>query len=592
MRSYLLFYSFCLAILAFSQDPIERYYPFPGALGSQGGISDNDGGLIHVASHEGDITVMRTSSDGEVLWANTYPFFTEEGLYGPGLVTTSEGIFVVGFTMGAGTQARDGLLLHLDMDGALLATKRYDVAGGSNAFHSVNPTSNGFIIAGRSQPGTTSYDMLITAFDASGEMLWSRSYGSNEWDWGYEAIQLADGGYALVGYGDGLAAQTRAYVVRTNAAGDELWARSIGNGPADEGYTIAEDAAGDLYVGGRTLGMGVPSPHVSGFITKLNSSGAHQWTRVLPNSIEVADLQITSGKIAWIARPQFIPGAPGNYDIAWGEIDPDGNAIHTNIYGRAANDNVMSMVPKSGGGWYLMGSTNSHSQGHAFFTMEIDAAGTAGCVGDEWDIEWQVFSADVLPFTSVYAEGATGNDLQFGTVDAGLVAVNPCCALTASFTAEQSTSDPYTWTFTNTSIGDGTYTWDLGDGTTSTETSVTHTFDGNGSMVICLTMTGDCGTSESCSTIDISVGLNELQQISLNAYPVPADQQIFLSGNSAPISAITAIDVHGRRIMIPHSSQHGNVTVLNVESLAAGFYTVELHLVSGQKANVRITVAH
>ena len=592
MRSYLLTFSFSIAVLATAQDPIERYYPFAGALGSQGGIIDQDGGLIHVASHEGDITVMRTTADGAVAWANTYPFFTDEGLYGPALVRTSAGIFVVGFTMGAGTQARDGLLLQLGMGGELIATKRFDVAGGSNAFHSVTPTANGFVVAGRSQPGTTSYDMLISAFDTNGEMLWSRSYGSNEWDWGYEAIELSDGGFAIVGYGDGLAAQTRAYVVRTDANGNELWARGIGNGPADEGYTIAEDGSGNLYIGGRTLGMGVPSPHVSGFITKLNSSGDHVWTRVLPNSIEVADLKVNAGKIAWIARPQFIPAAPGNYDIAWGEIDADGNAIHTRIYGRAENDNIMAMVPKSGGGWYLMGNTNSHPQGHAFFTMEIDASGNAGCVGEEWDVEWQAFNADVIPFTSVFAEGATENDLQFGTTPVDMIAVDPCCAMTASFTAEQSTSDPYTWTFTNTSIGDGTYAWDLGDGTTSTETSVTHSYEGNGSMTVCLTMTGDCGTSESCTTVDISVGLNEISQIRMNAYPIPADHEIFLTGSKEIVSAIAAIDVHGRRIVLPHTSLQGNVIALDVAALASGFYTLELAFASGDRANVRIAVAH
>lgn len=593
MRSLLLSISLSSAVLLTAQGPIERYYPFAGALGSMGGIMDQQGGLIHVAAHEGDIHVMRAFADGEVDWMRRYPLYTEEGLYGPGLVTTSAGIFVVGYTMGQGTQARDGLLLHLDYDGTLLSTKRIDVVGGSNAFHSVTPTANGFLVAGRSQPGSNSYDMLMAAFDANGEMLWSRSYGSSDWDWAYQAIPLADGGFALVGYGDGLAAQVRAYVVRTDANGQELWARSIGNGPADEGYTIAEDAAGNLYVGGRTLGMGGPSPHVSGFVTKLNATGDHIWTRVLPNSIEIADLQVThAGGVTWLARPQYIVGAPGNYDIAWGVLDANGNAVYTKIYGREQNDNVMTMVPKNGGGWYLMGSTNSHPEGHALFTMEINAVGEASCIGRDWDNAWQAFTPNVLPFTSVYSDGATVNTLMLGTAEVSTVSVDPCCALTALFTATQSVADPYTWTFTNTSIGNGTFLWDLGDGTTSTAISVTHSFEGNGDFTVCLTMSSECGTSDMCTQVAITVGISERATAVLQAYPIPADAELRIVLDGEVTTRTSALDVHGRRVAVPFTSLTENMVVLDVAPLAAGAYTMELVFASGRRAYVPVMVAH
>jgi PKD repeat protein len=593
MRSLLLTFSLSTAILVSAQGPIERYYPLEGAVGSQGGIMDQQGGLIHVATVEGDIVVMRTLPEGEVDWMRRYPFFTEEGLYGPGLVTTSAGIFVAGYTMGMGTQSRDGLLLHLDTEGNLLSTKRIDVAGGSNAFHSVTPLADGFLIAGRSQPSTTSYDMLISAFDADGEMLWSRSYGSDLWDWAYEAIPLADGGFALVGYGDGLAAQTRAYVVRTDADGQELWARSIGSGPADEGYTVAEDEAGNLYVGGRTLGMGVPSPHVSGYVTKLDPSGDHLWTRVLPNSIEMVDLQVTAtGGVTWIARPQYIEGAPGNYDIAWGVLDADGNAVYTKIYGREGNDNVMTLVPKNGGGWYLLGSTNSHAEGYSFFTLEIDAVGEASCIGRDWDNAWLPFTPNVLPFVSVYNEGATVNDLVFGTSDVSSLTIDPCCALTADFTATQSGTDPYTWTFTNTSVGVGAFSWDLGDGTTSTAVSVTHTYTGNGNFSVCLTMTGECGEAETCVPVSITVGIAERSSAVLQAYPVPADTELRVVVDGEVTSQVRAIDIHGRRITASFTSLSGSVILLDVSSLAAGSYTMELQFASGRRAYVPVVVAH
>ena len=60
---------------------------------------------------------------------------------------------------------------------------------------------------------------------------------------------------------------------------------------------------------------------------------------------------------------------------------------------------------------------------------------------------------------------------------------------------------PLTVNFTNTSVGDGlTYSWNFGDGGTSTQANPTHTFQA-GVWEVSLTVTNDSGTDTTSSTI-------------------------------------------------------------------------------------------
>lgn len=592
MKRTLLICTLLMASGASAQELFERYYPFAEAVDTQGGIVDVQGNLVMVGTTEGDIVVLRLQPDGEPIWMRKYPIFTEEGLYGPAITSTSEGIFVAGFTMGMGTGSRDGVLLHIDFDGSLISAKRYDQVGQSNAFHWVTPTEDGFIVSGRNSGSSSGYDMSLTGFDASGVMQWNRSYGSNDWDWGYQAIPLASGGYAMVGYGDGLVSQTCAYVVRIAPDGTEQWARSIHSTAADEGYALTEDAQGNIYVGGRTLGMGVTPPGVSAFITKLSPTGAHVWTRVLPNAIEVIGLQYVAGSgVVWLARPQNVAGGFGHYDIGWGVMSTDGDAAISRIYGDAGIDNVNTMVPAPGGGWYLMGSTNSQPEGWALHVMRIDAQGEGSCRGADWELAWQPFTPNVLPFTSVVESGLNAANVNMTTTEISISALNPCCAVDPAFTATQSSSDPYTWTFTAPPVV-GTHGWDLGDGTTSTTASTTHTFTGNGSYQVCHSLTIDCGTATACQTISLAVGVGEAAAVPVRIYPVPASAEVRIETGSTMPTGVRLFDAQGRVIDHLRMERAGNSVVLNVSDLAAGSYWAEVGF--GDKSVVRapLVVAH
>ena len=77
----------------------------------------------------------------------------------------------------------------------------------------------------------------------------------------------------------------------------------------------------------------------------------------------------------------------------------------------------------------------------------------------------------------------------------------PSAAVKAGFTF---TTDGYVATFTNTSTAATSYTWDFGDGQTSTEANPVHTFAGDGAYDVILKADGPTGSDTETHTVTFS----------------------------------------------------------------------------------------
>lgn len=589
---------FCgLALPALAQAPFEQRVLMPGALDIHGAAMDDEGNYYFASvTEDNDIQVTRLSATGEHVWTNVYPFFTEEGLYGDAIRVNDDGIVVVGYTLGAVTNSRDGLILHIDLDGNLVDAQRIDVLS-SNALHYLGNTSDGgFIASGRADMGTgNQYDMLLAKLDGEGTMLWSKTYGSAGWDWGYQPIELADGGFAVVGYADelGTGFSPSGYVVRTDALGNEMWARSVSSGiGVDELYSIAEAADGSIYVGGRSLGFVVGG--VTAFITKLTSTGDHVWTRFMPNGIEVAQLVPgADGSVNWLAHPQFFPGggAGNGYDIAWGKFAADGTLLSAKYYGTDGSDNGMALFPHADGSYSIVGFTNAAVPARWDAQLIVtDANSDVDCNALEPEIIWMPATAIVAPFTSTTGSGFTAFPYTMGQQEVAVSTYDPCCVVAASFTSAMGGS-ALQWTFTNTGTT-GTYAWAFGDGQTSSEASPTHTYAAAGVYTVCLTTTDDCGSATACATVDANTtGITDASGTisDLRVFPVPANDRIVLRA-AERIGAYRVLNAEGRLVATGSGNLRTEMTV-DVDRLPQGLYTIEAQLANGAVRYARVVVA-
>ncbi len=599
MRKPLLPLLLCFGSFATAQAPMERVFTIPEALQLHGVAVDTEGHFVLANENAGDLQVTRIMPTGEHEWTYKYPFFVDEGLYGNSIAVGPDGIVVVGYAMGTGTNSRDGIILRIGLDGTLLSAQRMD-AGGSNALHTLNATSDGFIAGGRSDAGGNQYDMQLTKLNTLGEVQWSRTYGTTGWDWAYEATELADGGFALVGYGDGLGTgySPSGYLVRTDALGNELWARSISSGNGvDEAYCVMEASNGDLYLGGRSLGY--YTGNVNAFLTKMTSSGQHIWTRVLEQGIEVVDLApAPNGGVTWVADPQYLDEGEGGYEMLWGQFGSDGTMLWSNLYGAAGSDNPLTIVPMADGGYTILGFTDSYGTGAGDWQgilVRTDAAGNADCHNINLDLQWTTQTATVAPFTSLVGSGFTMYPWIMGQEAMAVGSYDPCCQVIAGFNMANPGTD-YTWNFTNTSTNADSYSWSFGDGTTSTEESPSHTYAANGQYTVCLTITGTCGTepttANNCQTVAIAVGIEDLNagQNTPVIFPSPATDA-FTVKSPKPIVMIRLADSQGRIVRILQAQDRSQVNV-PVQDLPAGAYVAHVVLANGNTYPLRVMVVH
>ncbi len=186
-------------------------------------VECDDGGFLCVGSRSQDVAfsngiyLLKLSSSGDSLWARV--LCASDNGSGWSLETTTDGGFVV--CGGIGPDDSDVLLLKVNADGNELWRHNY---GGEDAEYGsrVRRTSDGgYVLAAYTESyGAGSSDAWLVRTDAGGNELWTRTFGTSGTEVATDVLQTYDGGFVLVGrQGENTATDSDIYVVRTDASG-------------------------------------------------------------------------------------------------------------------------------------------------------------------------------------------------------------------------------------------------------------------------------------------------------------------------------------------------------------------------------------
>jgi hypothetical protein len=145
-------------------------------------VGASDGGYAILGSGQGGATLIKTDSAGRVQWNQTYN-----------------------------------------------STATGDEAFGIDPKSLVYTSDRGYAIAGITYPpGSEDANVMLMKIDATGIILWRKTYGGPGDDTAHSVIQTSDGGYAMLGYAGLGGLKGSHWMAKTDSKGNAQWSRVYG----------------------------------------------------------------------------------------------------------------------------------------------------------------------------------------------------------------------------------------------------------------------------------------------------------------------------------------------------------------------------
>lgn len=369
MRKLILFLLLLPFAASSQQITFEIIYGGDGYDEARSIYQTTDGGYI-VAGTSGsypsgnsDVFLLKIDSVGAIQWFK-FPGGTDLQA-GYSVQQISDGGFIVaGLTDAGDFGGYDVYLMKTDVNGDFLWSKTYGGADWDFGYSVEETTDNGFIIGGTTYSFGKGEQMYLIKTDASGDTTWTKTYGGEGKERANCVAQTTDGGYVLTGYTSSYGAGEKdIYILKTDAVGDSVWAKTYGTADNDEG-TFA-----DITSDNKIIMCGYSENYQDGktyaFYAKLDNAGTQSFSNYLgtPVGDELPNIirETSDGGFAY-AGGVFGIGA-GNKDYRLVKVDAGGGYQWGKTYGGANDDISNSMLVTSDGGFILAGSTMSYGNG-------------------------------------------------------------------------------------------------------------------------------------------------------------------------------------------------------------------------------------
>jgi len=366
--------------------------------------SDNGYVIAGFSSSNGistdDIYLIKTESDGDTLWTQTYS--GADGDYGRSIQQTSDGGFIIAGHMNSydlnGIGGSDIFLIRTDSDGDTLWSRIYGGSGWDGAYSVQQTSDSGFVVVGFTTSfGAGGKDLYLIKTDTLGDTIWTRTYGGTDWDEGYSVRQTYDDGYIIAGWTDSYGAVgANAWLFRTDSNGDSVWAYTFGTNQGDWGRSVEETADSGFIMVGSTYGHGGQSQVQ---VVRTDSLGNTIWEKWHGGSAQEhgGTVQLAPDGGFVISGWTLSYGAGGK-DLYLMKLDSSGDTVWTKAYGGAqddGSDGFCSLKALSDSGFIVTGWTKSFGAGGTdVWVLRTDKSGdtlwTITYGGVEDDEGWSI----------------------------------------------------------------------------------------------------------------------------------------------------------------------------------------------------------
>jgi hypothetical protein len=363
------------------------------------------------------IFIVKYDNNGNVIWVKGAGGATTQ--HGSKILTDQNGnLFLLGeftsptITFGTTTLTNAGnddmFLVKYDTNGNVLWAKSYGGLNDDSGYGITSDSNGNTIVAGRFDSPTITFgttiltnvnfgDAFLVKFDANGNELWAKSFNGNRDEQCHSVITDSNGNIILLGIFDGLTISFGAitltnsgslgipeiFVVKFDAAGNEIWAKNPEGIGYDVGQNIAIDTNNNIvmtgYFSSPSISFGTTTLTNSGqydiFTVKYDTNGNVIWAKSINGSADDAPSQCWVDANGQIILTGYFQSdtisadanilinadllAPHARDIFIINYDANGNVIWSKSAGGTGADLASAIVRDVYGNIFLAGNFRS-----------------------------------------------------------------------------------------------------------------------------------------------------------------------------------------------------------------------------------------
>ena len=259
---------------------------------AHGVATDADGSVVVVGYTYGvignasvgfaDAFVRKYDAEGDIQW--TRQFGSDQIDRVSGVAIDEQGnVFVAGDTLGAlvgsSNGSQDTWVRKYDPTGAVEWTRQFGTDALDDLSDVATDTDGNVLLIGTTAgalagPSAGSTDVWLRKYNADGDIVWTRQFGTADDDVGSGTAADAEGNVIAIGGTEGTiatgsAGSADAWVRKYDPAGSVIWTRQFGTGSSDHGHGVATDLTGAIVAVGET----------SGALVGVSSGGQDAWVR-------------------------------------------------------------------------------------------------------------------------------------------------------------------------------------------------------------------------------------------------------------------------------------------------------------------------
>jgi hypothetical protein len=334
-----------------------------------------EGSIVQPNAGGRDVVLARYTSEGSALWLTQFGGESSDSPLGVSMSPDGfiyVGGFTEGSFAAENAGSADVWLAKFDGDGTEVWRRQFGGEGWDRGFD-VTAFDGGAYITGYTasilDPATNrdGFDGFAARFGADGNLEWISQVGTDAADWGQGSSLAPDGGLYFTGYtegvlGDAHAGRKDAFVVRMSPSGDIIWTRQFGTPELDWPQGVGTTADGGVLLAGSTEGsLGGPNAGLrDAFVASYDADGNQRFITQFgtAGTDSVFEVRAVDGwVVATGSTDGDLGGASGERDglLVW--LDTDGAVVAFDQLGSPGVDDLTGLAVSANGNVFYSGAT-------------------------------------------------------------------------------------------------------------------------------------------------------------------------------------------------------------------------------------------